>query len=496
MQMTRSDWLWLGGIVAAALAVRAIGLNSSLWFDEVVTLVDFARLPVIDIVSTYTTLNNHIFFSLQAHGAIALFGESPWALRLPAVLFGAAGVAALWWLARLTLPVWQARFAALLLAFSYHHVWFSQNARGYTGLIFWCLIATVLFLRGLERPGWGSWVGYAVAVAAAGYTHLTAGFVVAAHGLVWLGLLAWRARGGDASGRYGGMAGWQPFWGFALAGGLTLALYAPLIPQMIDTMGALSHSSTEAVTLAKWRNPLWTLLEILNSVRGLGVLAVIGLPIVLAVSAVGLVDLARRHPAMVAVFAIHVPLTLGIALALSFRIWPRYFLFDLAFVLLCLAGGTFIVAGWLARLAERWPGWHVSGKSLGIAAATVAVLCSASLLPRNYRWPKQDFKGARDFVEAHRKPGDAAASLGLANFPFKTYYAPKWNIVKTKADLDRLRANHKRVWLVYAFSAHTKLHFPKVVKELESNAFELVRTLPGTLGDGWLVIYRSKPKPG
>jgi len=494
--MTRSDWLWLAGIVAAALLVRAIGLNSSLWYDEVVTLVGFTRLPALDIVSTYTTLNNHIFFSLQAHGAIALFGESAWALRLPAVLFGAAGVGALWWLARETMPAWEARFAALLLAFSYHHVWFSQNARGYTGLIFWCLIATVLFLRGVRRPGWGPWIGYAVAVAAAGYTHLTAGFVVAAHGLVWLGLLAWRARGGAAAGRYEGLAGARPFWGFALAGLLTLALYAPLIPQMIDTMGAVSQSSTEAVTVAKWRNPLWTLLEILDSVRGLGVLAVIGLPIVLVVSAIGLIDLARRHPAMVAVFAVHVPLTLGIALALSFRIWPRYFLFDLAFVLLCLADGIFVAAGWLARLAGRWPGWRVSGRALGIAAATVAVLGSATLLPKNYRWPKQDFQGARDFVEAERRPGDAAASLGLANLPFETYYAPDWDIVKTRADLERLRAQNRRVWLVYGFSAHTKVHFPEIVKELESDAFELVRTLPGTLGDGWLAVYRSKPKPG
>ncbi len=495
MDMRRSDWLWLGAILGVALGLRAIGLNASLWYDEVVTLVGFTRLPAIDIVTTYTTLNNHVFFSLQAHGAIALFGESAWALRLPAVLFGAAGVGALWWLARLTVPVWEARFAALLLAFSYHHIWFSQNARGYTGLIFWCLIASVLFLRGIERPGWGTWIGYGVAVAAAGYTHLTAGFVVAAHGLVWLGLLAWRALGRDAQNRYAGLADAKPFWGFVLGGVAVALLYAPMIPQMIDTVGAVSQSSTEAVTVAEWRNPLWTLLEIFRSVQGLGALAVIGLPVVLVVAAIGLVDLTRRHPAMVAIFLIHVPLTLGIALALSFRIWPRYFLFDLGFVLLCLAAGVFILAGWMARLAESRLGWRVSGRTLGILAATIAVLCSATLLPKNYRTPKQDFLGARDFIEASRQPGDAAASLGLATLPFKAYYAPHWDIVKTQADLDRLRARAKRVWLVYGFSAHTRVHFPKILAVLKSD-FELVRTLPGTLGDGWLAIYRSRPKGG
>jgi len=495
MSMRRSDWLWLGALVTVALALRIIGLNSSLWYDEVVTLVGFTRLPAIEIATTYTTLNNHVLYSLMAHGTIALFGESEWALRLPAALFGAAGVGALWWLARETAGEWEARFAALLLAFSYHHIWFSQNARGYTGLIFWCLIATVLFLRGLRRPGWAPWIGYAAAVGAAGYTHLTAGFVVAAHGLVWLGLLARRRLGGARDDAYAGLGGAKPFWGFVLAGLLVVLLYAPLIPQMIATVGAVSKSATEAVTVSEWRNPLWTVLEILRSVEGLGPLAVAGLPVALVVVAVGLVDLVRRQPAMAAVFLIHVPLTLGIALALSFRIWPRYFLFDLAFVLICLSDGIFVLAAWIARLAERWPGWRVSGRTLGIVAASVAVAGSATLLPKTYLYPKQDYRGARDYVEAARQPGDAAASLGLASLPFSAYYAPGWKIVKTPADLARLRATSRRVWLVYGFSLHTRVHYPEILKTLETE-FDLMRRLPGTLGDGWLAIYRSRPRQG
>ena len=42
--------------------------------------------------------------------------------------------------------------AAGLLTVSYHHVWFSQNARAYTALLFFTLIATTLCLRMCRAP--------------------------------------------------------------------------------------------------------------------------------------------------------------------------------------------------------------------------------------------------------------------------------------------------------------------------------------------------------
>src|SRR5262245_41137163 len=76
--------------------------------------------------------------------------------------------------------------AALLMAVSYHHVWFSQNARGYTELMFWSLIGTGLFIEGMAQPSRRTWFGYACVLAAAGYTHLSGVFFFAVHGLVYL----------------------------------------------------------------------------------------------------------------------------------------------------------------------------------------------------------------------------------------------------------------------------------------------------------------------
>ena len=143
-------------LVAAAL-LRIIHLDSGLWYDEIVTLVEFVRLPLASLVTTYTSTNNHILYSLLAKACTSLFGESSWALRLPAAVFGVASIWALFGLGREVTTRREALLASALMAFSYHHVWFSQNARGYTILLLGTIVATELLMRGLANGRRSLW---------------------------------------------------------------------------------------------------------------------------------------------------------------------------------------------------------------------------------------------------------------------------------------------------------------------------------------------------
>jgi mannosyltransferase len=260
MTVRGSDWLWLVGILGLALVLRAIKLDAGLWFDEIVTLVNYVRLPTRELLTTYTTFNNHILFSLEAQASIALLGESPWSLRLPALIFGVASVGALWWLARLVATPWEAHLSALLMAVSYHHVWFSQNARGYTGLLFWCLLGTIIFLSNMRRPSWWSWVAYALVLTAAVYTHLTAAFFFAAQGVVYIALVVAQRFGIRVGDKIGDdplaeITGLKPLFGFALGGVLVLAVYAVLLPQMVGMFGSVVAPPAEKVAVAVWKSP-------------------------------------------------------------------------------------------------------------------------------------------------------------------------------------------------------------------------------------------------
>lgn len=478
----------LAAILVLALALRLVDLDASLWYDEVFSLGHFIRLPWAELVRDFSSLNNHMFYSLQAKLAVALLGESAWVLRLPALVFGLASLLAIWWMAREAAGRVPALATTLLLAVSYHHVWFTQNARGYTGLLFWTTLATVFFVRGLARPGARVFTAYALCVAAAMYTHLSAGFVIAAHGLVYVG--AWGlqcVRGGPLQ----GLRGAAPIAGFLGAGVLVGLLHLPLLAQAIATVGRVSGRAGTS-SMAEWQSPLRTAQEILGSVGDLGLLAPVALTAAVVLAILGAILIARWAPVLVAVYVVHIPLSLAVLAALSFRIWPRYFFVDLGFVMLAIVAATFAISQRAGALLLRRFASPAIAELPWRGAVTVMVAASAVLLAKNYEHPKQDFAGAVALIERQRQPGDITTSVGLATDTMRNYFAPTWPVVTTGEDLGRLLASGHPVWLVTAFQSHTEKQRADVMAIVREQ-FDLIARLPGTLGDGTVRVYRSRP---
>ena len=129
-------------IVVLAAVLRLAHANTEFWFDEIVTVIYFVRRPFVEVVGSYGLANNHVLNSVLVHLTAAWLGESPLAVRLPAIAFGVAGVWAFWFTA---CALWRreaALLGTLLFAVSYHHIYYSQSARGYSALIFFALVAT------------------------------------------------------------------------------------------------------------------------------------------------------------------------------------------------------------------------------------------------------------------------------------------------------------------------------------------------------------------
>ncbi|MEP7205402.1 MAG: glycosyltransferase family 39 protein [Casimicrobiaceae bacterium] len=486
---TRGEIAILVAIVVLAAILRVIHLDQGLWYDEVLTLTRFVRLPVTAVVTDFSSFNNHVLYSLQAKAAVALFGESAWALRLPAALFGIAGVVVTWLLAALAVGKRRALLAAFLIAISYHHVWFSQNARGYTEMLFWTALGTVLFLRGMRRPDARVWAGYAICVVAGVYTHLSAAVLFAAHVIVHaLALALPRVRQ-----TYPGLTDRRAFVAYGVAAVATGLLYAPLIAQIATTRRRVAGGNP-AAPLAEWANPLRSFQEMLRAADALGWLAPVAVLVAVLLIVQGARHVGRRQPMLVAIYALHVPLTVAFTSALALRLWPRYFFVDAAFVFTCVAVGA---TDW----AERAAGW-VAGQGRAPAAirryavaGMVVVLAagSAVLLARNYASPKQDLAGAVAMVERQRAPGDIATSVGRGSEPLRAYYAPDWPVLTDPAVLRNWLDAGRRVWVVMAFPAITESNFP-AVRAILASRFDLVAALPGTLGGGSVRVYRSRDR--
>lgn len=477
----RTPWLWLTALTTLAAVLRVIALNQQPWYDEMTTLVQSARQPFWVILTTYTSKNQHLLYSLLAHLSLVTFGESIWSLRLPAVIFGVLGVPALYFCGRRITSQREAILAAALLTVSYHHVWFSQNARGYTGLVFWTLQATWLFLRGIENRSAGIWSAYGVTLALGMYTHLTMGIVAAAHGLILLGLFLeeWRRTRTLPVRRVV-----IPLSGFVLAGLIALALYAPILPQILQrTVGA-----PEPPMRSEWNSPGWLLQEM---ARGLGAGRLGGLAAIVAGAALllaGVISFWRESLLKAGLLMMPGALTALALLLVNQNLWPRFFFFCIGFAFLLLARGGMewgrIVAWFFGRDAQ-------TGRRFGMALVIVALLGSLWPLRAALLHPKQDFIGAMRYVDAHRQPGEPVVVTGLAVFPYRNYYGRDWTAVDTQAQLDAARIPGKATWLVEWNATYIKTRQPEIWKVMNSE-FSLVRDFRGTLGDGIIYVWREK----
>jgi hypothetical protein len=353
------------------------------------------------------------------------------------------------------------------------------------------ILATGLFAEGMRRRARGLWLAYGLVFGLGLYVHLTAVFAFAAHGLLWLGLLGLRRAGARGVARRwpGALEAW-PLAGFLAGGLLGFALYAPLLPELVATFLAQTVESG-GHKITPWRSPVWTALEMLRSLRlgvGSGLVVAAGG----AVAALGFARLLRREPLVALLLVAPAPLTLAALLALSFHVWPRYFFPYQGFALLVAVHGLFATAALAAR-ALAGAGVRLAPAPAGAALTLLAAAALAASLPANYRLPKQSYVAARDWVESRRDPGDAVAAAGLAAFAYGRYYAPGWSAVASAEELEALGARATRTWLVYSFPTFMREVQPDVLA-LADARFEPMRTFPGTLGDGQIVVLRSRAR--
>ena len=476
----RNDYLWLAVIVGIAVILRVVGINAPLWFDEIVTVDAFVRLPWGEMLQEFS-MNNHYLFTAQAKASALLFGEANWVYRFPAALFGIGTVVVAWWLAREIAGAAVAHVSALLIAVSYHQIWFSQNARGYTELAFWSMLAMILFLRGVRTPSRGVWIAYGLTLAAAVFTHLTGAFFFITQGLVWLGVLGQRA----ARGNLDRDLIWSPLIGAGIGVALLLALYAPALPTVLDTVGGVSETSAIDV-MQEYQNPVWTVIEgVRTAVGNGGLLATMVAIAVLTAVGLGAMGSFDTAPLFALTVAAHIVLTLVLLSALGMRIWPRFFFVDIAFVMILIVIGVSTFSSWLARFLNR-PGLS---KKMFLLGAVFMVLASAVLLPRNYLAPKQNLAGAFDLVEATRATGDRVYSVGQSGPLFASYFKADWGSITSAEAYAEAVSEPGPLLLVVPFPARSFRVIPALDDDLGST-MRLIRRFPGTLGDGSILVIR------
>ena len=185
--------LVIGAVIGEVLLSLALGCfhlgDESLWRDEGFTamvtggswgsVLDHAR-----------DLDSNMFsYNLLLHAWRIVGGDSEAALRSLSVVATAAAVFVVFMVGSRLYGDAAGVIAGLVLAIAPFGVRYAQEARSYALLVLLVSVASYLFIIGIERPSWPTWICYSVVAALACYTHLFGGLVVLAHAssLMFLG---------------------------------------------------------------------------------------------------------------------------------------------------------------------------------------------------------------------------------------------------------------------------------------------------------------------
>jgi hypothetical protein len=384
----------VAALTLLGLGLRVAGMGESLLGDELFTheIVRGNSLgEVVDLVQTDLEITPPLYFLLA--WAAAQLGDAAWLLRLPALIAGTALIPLVYIVGRRIVSHPAALFASALAALSPFMTFYSTEARAYALMTLLVLASSWALLQALEDRGRGWWAAYAVASAAAMYSHYTAALVLApqAAWALWTHREHWR--------------------GLLAANAAAALAFLPWLPSLSDDTGAVAQrvigafepfgfdALQRSLTRATVGAPFMSVHDLP------GRIALVLLAVAALVAVGGL--LARRagpwrawaHPGLLLAMALGAPVGAAVYSALGDDI---YIARNMAVSL----PGIWLLAGALVTGLPR----RVAVAAGGLVLLVFAIGAVKTLDDDSQRPAYRDIAA---FIDADARPGDAVLELSL-----------------------------------------------------------------------------------
>jgi mannosyltransferase len=170
-------------LLIAAIVVRLQCLVCKpFWFDESFS-VEMARMDWRNFLHLlwWREANMSLYYVLLR--AWLHFGQNPFFIRSLSVVFAAATLPAIYWVARRLYNSQVGLIAAALFASNAYSVRYAQEARSYSLFLLLATLSSGFLVAWLREPTRPHWFGYVLATALAVYAHFYAILLVAAHAI-------------------------------------------------------------------------------------------------------------------------------------------------------------------------------------------------------------------------------------------------------------------------------------------------------------------------
>ncbi|MDY7107782.1 MAG: glycosyltransferase family 39 protein [Planctomycetota bacterium] len=485
------SWLIVAALLAIGLAARAPRLTESLWYDEIAAWRDYASKGPAWIVTHYFDPANHIGHTLVSWASFSLLDRlgitaPEIALRLPALLFSLGSIVAVWGLAGRAcrgLGVDEgdppaepgangegcrrmAVVAGVLAATLPVSVLEGVEARGYSMMIAFSALATWTILSAIQRERSWKWMLYILCCALGVWSHLMMVWVPIGHA-AWL---MWAlARGGGQHTRKR-IVTLRGLGAVALAAILTLALYAPVLDDLLRIRGQFRAAEGDEPGVFGVEG-LHALLQLGGSWYWWA--AAPGM----AVAVVGFAAGMRRATTRAALVLSLIGLPIMIVALAVGRSWmyARFALFALPGAILAMALG--IDALW------RW--------KRPIGAAALAIVIAVSLADLVVRPPRQPLREAANIVRNNWSDDDRLLVIGLKHQAMEVYAGqldPTYSL-DLGADLEAKLHQTRPTWVIILYPQRVG---EAKIRLLEDGGMTEIARLPGWIdwGRGDVSVWR------
>ncbi len=192
----------LVAILLLALVLRLIKLGSrNLWYDEAFAVLYAEKSFSAILYGTITPVEgaaadvHPLLYYFFLHLWMSLFGQSPFIVRLPSVIFGLASIVLAFSIGQRLFDPGAGLLAAAITAIAPFHINYSQENRMYSLLCFLSLLTVYFFVRCWKGKGYGNWLGFILAATLSLYTHNLAFLVILALDLFVLAMIFSWAKG-------------------------------------------------------------------------------------------------------------------------------------------------------------------------------------------------------------------------------------------------------------------------------------------------------------
>jgi len=189
----------LVAILLLALVLRLINLSSrNLWYDEAFAVLYAEKSFSAILYGTITQVEgaaadvHPLLYYFFLHLWMGLFGQSPFVVRLPSLIFGLASIVLAFSIGRELFDSSAGLLAATITAIAPFHINYSQENRMYSLLCLLSLLTVYFFVRCWKGSGYGNWLGFILAATLSLYTHNLAFLVILALDLFVLLTRRWR----------------------------------------------------------------------------------------------------------------------------------------------------------------------------------------------------------------------------------------------------------------------------------------------------------------